>query len=129
MPLSRGDVYFALSWTRLQAGLSRVFHSALQDYVDDLRFTLSPQLSSQLSSSSGDAAGVYQRRRQRRQIVIQDLKITSKVSVYSFWSVVRVVLLAIHKNWNRSILGVVPLIYQETVGDLTVQIWFRFDIN
>ena len=34
--------------------------------------------------------------------------------------------LAIHKNWNRSILGVVPLIYQNTVGNLTVQIWFRY---
>ena len=33
------------------------------------------------------------------------------------------VLLAIHKNWNRSILGVVPLIYR--ICNLTAQIWFR----
>ena len=31
----------------------------------------------------------------------------------------QIVLLAIHKNWNRSILGVVPLIYWNTVGKLT----------
>ena len=37
-----------------------------------------------------------------------------------------VVLLTIHKNWNRSILGVVPLIYWNTVGNLTVRIWFRY---
>ena len=38
-----------------------------------------------------------------------------------------VVLLAIlHKNWNRSILGAVPSIYRNTIGNLTVQIWFRY---
>ena len=37
------------------------------------------------------------------------------------------VLLAIHKNCNRSILGVVPSIYRNTVGNLTVLRWF--DIN
>ena len=36
------------------------------------------------------------------------------------------VLLAIHKNWNRSILEVVPSIYQNTVGNLSVQLWFRY---
>ena len=32
------------------------------------------------------------------------------------------VLLAIHKNWNRLILGVVSSIYWNTIGNLTVQI-------
>mgnify|MGYP001791773680 CR=1 FL=1 len=36
------------------------------------------------------------------------------------------VLLAIRKNWNRSILGAVPSIYRNTIGNLTVQIWFRY---
>ena len=36
------------------------------------------------------------------------------------------VLLAIHKNWNRSILGVVPSINQNTIGNFTVQIWFWY---
>ena len=35
-------------------------------------------------------------------------------------------LLAIHKNWNRSILGVVPSIYRNTVGNLTLQKWIRY---
>ena len=35
------------------------------------------------------------------------------------------VLLAIHKNWNRSILLVVPSIYQNAVENLTVQIRIR----
>ena len=34
--------------------------------------------------------------------------------------------LAIHKNWNGSILGVVPSTYRNTVGNLTLQIWFRY---
>ena len=37
-----------------------------------------------------------------------------------------VVLLAIHKNWNRSILRVVPSIYRNTIRNLTVQITFRY---
>ena len=36
------------------------------------------------------------------------------------------VLLGIHKNWNRSILGVVPSTYRNTVGNLIVQIWFQY---
>ena len=36
------------------------------------------------------------------------------------------VLLAIHKNRNRSILGVGPSIYSNTVGNLTLQIWFLY---
>ena len=37
-----------------------------------------------------------------------------------------IVLLVIHKNWKRSILGVVPSIYRNTVGNLNLQIWFRY---
>ena len=36
------------------------------------------------------------------------------------------VLLVIQKNWNMSILGVVPSIYRKTIRNLTVQIWFRY---
>ena len=36
------------------------------------------------------------------------------------------VLLAIDKNWNRMIFGVVPLIYRNTVSNLIV---YGFDIN
>ena len=36
------------------------------------------------------------------------------------------VLLAIQKHWNRSILGVVLTIYWNSVGNLSVQIWFRY---
>ena len=36
------------------------------------------------------------------------------------------VVLAIHKNWNRAILGVVPSIYRTFVGNLIGQIWSRY---
>ena len=38
----------------------------------------------------------------------------------------RLVLLAIHKNSNRSILGVAPSIYWNTVENLTEQIWIPY---
>ena len=41
-------------------------------------------------------------------------------------SVFCLVQLAMHKNWNRLILGVVPSKYQIPVGNSTVQIWFRY---
>ena len=34
--------------------------------------------------------------------------------------------LAMHKNWNGPILGVVLSIYQNTVCNLTLQIWFQY---
>ena len=37
--------------------------------------------------------------------------------------------LAIHKNWKRSILRVVPLIYWNTIGNLTVQIRSRYQLS